>query len=204
MARMARTLADMSSESKPIFTSRMSGELLLDIVVRSTMLVHHKVTWTIHNLSDPDLKGCDFFAASLVPRTFADINFRALDQEGNELRNVKATFDQPYQKAIAVPFGRRILPNEDVKVVLEYDWEEPDREYIYNFAVPYDKFKFILSYPKELLVNAVIHKTGFTGTILEADVHLKQPFAITDDGKRLTLEWEKDNIIPPVGYSLRW
>jgi len=182
----------------------MNGEVLLDIVDESSMLIHHKITWIIHNISDHDLNGCEFGAGSIVQRKLVDIHFKAFDQNDNEIKNVRPVIDQPYHKAFVIPFDRRILPNEDVKVVMEYDWEEPDREFVYNFQIPYDQFRIILSHPKGLPVNTGVHKTGFSGSILEADVHLKQPFTIKDNGNRIRLEWQQDNIMPPMGYRLRW
>jgi hypothetical protein len=62
--------------------------------------------------------------------------------------------NKPYQREFYVRLKKPIRPNEKKRsTILEYDWEEPDRHYMYTFASECKNLKYILYVPKELQIN---------------------------------------------------
>ena len=181
----------------------MDGEVLIDIVDVKTMLAHHTITWDILNTGDEDIPGCDFAASSIIRRSIKSINFRAADGSKN-LLEVKPILDQPYTKAFAALFRQPLAISERTKVVIEYDWEEPDRGYVYSVQFPHDQFGFRLLVPWGLEIHPSVKKTGFTANVPDDDKQIQQAIEVQEIAGKRAVEWKTSNVTPPSGIRLQW
>lgn len=85
--------------------------------------------------------------------------------------------------------------------ILEYDWEEPERNFFYKFASDCKKFDFSLKVPKGLEVNQkVVQVDTESGEKLLAQT----PAAVKYLGERTEVTWSGSNFRAHEAYRFDW
>ena len=186
------------------FTILMRGVFELEITDTKTMLGHHKFIWSLLNVSDHATNpGIEFDAASKIPRTADQINLK-VSGDDIQTQNIKPLVDQPNLKAFFIPYRSQQMNSERRNVVIEYDWEEPDRKYGYNFAQKYEDFICRLIFPKDFQANPTIHKVKESGEIIRDTLQRDQRFISSIARDKLLLEWHSTDIPPLTVYRFDW
>jgi hypothetical protein len=186
------------------FTTLMRGIFELEITDAKTMLGHHKFIWSLLNTSPHQTNpGIEFDASSVIPRTAEQLNLAATGDD-IQAQNIKLLVDQPNLKAFFIPYLTPQMTSERRNVVIEYDWEEPDRRYGYNFAQRYEDFICRLIFPKDLQVNPAINKVRESGEPIRDTLQRDQQFVSSIVGDKLVLEWHSINIPPLTVYRFDW
>jgi hypothetical protein len=131
-----------------------SVEVRLEITDSKTMMTHHTWIWSIRNISKEPLKALYYSLGGDVPRTFPKLNVKVTDEDNNRLEIISLDVNKPLQKAFHVKLAKPIRKYQSGCIVkLEYDWEEPERNFEYAFASKSKKFKYFFTAPKDLQIK---------------------------------------------------
>jgi len=131
-----------------------SVEVRLEITDSKTMMTHHTWIWSIRNISKEPLKALYYSLGGDVPRTFPKLNVKVTDEDNNRLEIISLDVNKPYQKAFHVRLAKPVRKYQSGRIVkLEYDWEEPERNFEYAFASKSKKFKYFFTAPKDLQIK---------------------------------------------------
>jgi hypothetical protein len=194
------TNASRSVKASSNFTFN-SIDVALKITNPKTMQTHHTWIWNVINISKKPLSKIFYYLDGQVPKKFANLNVKITDGDKNRLKIGDITTDRPFRKEFHVILVTPILPKQGIKLVLEYDWEEPERFFSYKFLSGAKKFKYSCMVPKEInLKNRVLKIDTGTGY----RVHATPPSAIKRQNNMAIISWEKSNIIPQDAYEFYW
>jgi len=117
---------------------------------------------------------------------------------------MKVVKDDPHMKAFFIPYVQPQKPAERRKVLMEYDWEEPDRQYGYNFAGKYEDFTFRLIVPEYLQIKPAIHSIRESGKAIESTLLQEEQYISSVVGGNLILEWHSMDVPPLSVYRFDW
>ncbi len=133
--------------------------LELEVKDVRTMLTHHVYDWSVINVSDKPIERIFYYIDGDVPRSFPDLNVTVKDENGKELEILSLNVNKPYHKEFFVRASRPIKPKEKGRALrMEFDWEEPDRHFVYTFASNCKKFDYLLKAPKGMEMNQKVVK----------------------------------------------
>jgi hypothetical protein len=131
-----------------------SVEVDLDITDPKTMMTHHTWIWDIKNTNKDPLTAIFYGLGGDVARDFADINVKVTDEDNNNLEIISLDTNKPLQKSFHIRLAKPIRKNQNGRIVrLEYDWEEPERNFVYAFSSKSKKFKYVFTSPKGLPIK---------------------------------------------------
>jgi len=178
-----------------------SIDVSLKITNPKTMQTHHTWIWDVINISKKPLSKIYYYLDGQVSKKLTHMNVKITDGNKNRLKIGDITADRPFRKEFHVILVKPILPKQRIKLVLEYDWEEPERFFSYKFLSGAKKFKYSCFVPKEINLKNKILKID-TGTGYR--VHATPPSTIKRQNNMAILSWEKSNIIPQDAYEFYW
>jgi hypothetical protein len=178
-----------------------SIDVVLKITNPKTMQTHHTWIWDVINISKKPLSKIFYYLDGQAPKIFADLNVKVIDGDKNRLKIGEITTDKPFRKEFYVILGIPILPKQGIKLILEYDWEEPERFFSYKFLSGAKKFNYSCIVPKEINLKNRILKID-TGTGYR--VHATPPSAIKRLNDKTIISWEKSSILPQDAYEFYW
>lgn len=166
-----------------------------------TMLAHHVMTWELVNISDQSLERIFYFLDGDIPRSFPDLNVSIKDEQGQELDIMSLNVNKPLHKEFFVKFRKPMKPGERGRIAkLEYDWEEPDRNYSYRFASDCKKFSFLLNVPKGMEINQKVVRVEETGDKFLA----ASPPLVKYLQDRTEVAWSARDIRAHEAYRFDW
>lgn len=177
-----------------------SASVALLIQNHVAMLVHHKRTYELENISDEPIQYVLHGIGTDVKKdSINDLNVSVRDESGQPMRISSITMDKPYSKEFSTAFNRPIQRQEKNRgFTLEYDVEEPNRYFENAFLVDCKKFTLSLEHDK----NAPIKPTLFE---LNQETEQKKALTtsphITQSDNKVSLRWEFENLTR--GYTLR-
>lgn len=131
-------------------------EVRLDVLDRETMLVHHTWTWDVKNIASEPLSQIFYALAGDVPRDFSDLGVLIHDEDGNNLEIISLDVNKPAEKKFNVKLKNPIKRNQKCRLVLEYDWEEPERVFEYLLSSKSKKFRYIFTVPKDVPIKSMV------------------------------------------------
>ena len=176
-------------------------ELILDIKNPQTMMTHHTQIWNLLNVSNEPRDLIHYNIDGDTPRNFADLHVSVKDEKGKKLKIQDMDARDPKHKEFNVKLSRPIKPDSTKILKLEWDWEEPDRKYIYQFSSDCKKFKYILD---------ISSKTELKQRVLKIVPELGQkeyasptPDLRFRNGKTI-VSWERKNVLAHDAYMLEW
>jgi hypothetical protein len=129
-------------------------EVDLDVRDPKTMETHHTMVWNMVNITNDPIERIFCYLDGDVPRQFPDLNVIVTDEEDQELEIMSLNVNKAYHKEFFVKARKPIKPGEKNRFIkIQYDWEEPERQFEYFFAADCKKFKFNLTTHKSLALK---------------------------------------------------
>jgi len=176
-------------------------EILLEVKDPTKMQTHHTWIWDIVNISKEPKSRILYYLDGQVPKDIADLNLTVTDENNNRLEIGDIIVNKPYHKEFYVLLDKPVLPKQRKKLKLQYDWQEPDRVFLYKFPSGAKKFNYICTVPKEIgLKNRVLKVDIGTGY----RIHASPPATIKRLDDKTIIIWGRPNIIPQDAYEFHW
>jgi len=175
-------------------------ELEITVTDPKTMMCHHKLMWALVNISEVESDQVSYFLDGDVPRDFSELNVTAKSADNKKLKISSVDVNKPQHKEFVVKLAKPIKPNQKGVLKIEFDWEEPDKQYLYNLATDCKKFKYFLTVPRNLDIKP---------RVLKVDPFTKyKTYASPPDVKylkgRTEVRWEALNLKAHEGYRVEW
>jgi len=130
-------------------TTYPSVQVDLTILDPKTMLVQHKRTYEVANISDePIYHVLHGIATDVEKYSLNDLNVQVYDENHREMKISSINVDKPTSKEFTTAFNKPILKGENNrKYTLVYDVEEPERYFENAFLIDVSKYVFNFKYP---------------------------------------------------------
>ena len=127
-----------------------SIDLEITVLDPEKMLVHHKRTYEVVNISNEPIKTVLHGIAMDVPiSNINDLNIKVYDEKFRECKISSINVDKPDSKEFTTDFNEPITKNDTgKKYTLEYDVPEPERYFENAFLIDCQKFNMTFTFPK--------------------------------------------------------
>ncbi len=177
-------------------------EVKLDITDPKTMMTHHTWLWNVINITKEPKDQVFYYLDGDAPKDFPEMNVMIKDEEDNELDILSLNVNKPYHKEFIVKLNKPLKPNQIGRLLkLEYDWEEPDRNFFYKFASDCKKFKYLFTIPKGVeLRNRVLKVDPETGY----KTHATPSATIKYLDNKTEMSWQASNLHAYDAYRFEW
>ena len=173
----------------------------LEMLDPKTTLTRHTWFMDVINVSKKPMEEIFYSLDGDVPKEFGDMNVNVRDDRNNALEILSVNVNKPYHKEFNIQLNRPIKPKQRRTVILEYDWEEPERTYFYRFASGCKHFVFSLTSKKGVELGMKILKVDTeTGSKIDATT---QPVISSVDDKT-AISWEKNDMTIDEAYQFNW
>lgn len=176
-------------------------EVIIEVQDLATMMTHHAWVWNVMNISKEPKSQIFYYLDGDIPRDFADMNVAVKDENGNKLDILSVNVNKPYHKEFIVQMNRPIKPKQKKILKLEYDWEEPERNYFYKFASNCKEFNYRCTIPKGMELKTRIIKVD---TETGYKIHATPPPSVKYMDNITTVEWHKENLKAYDAYQFEW
>ncbi|OLD33142.1 MAG: hypothetical protein AUI61_01480 [Thaumarchaeota archaeon 13_1_40CM_2_39_13_2] len=176
-------------------------EVLLEVTDQNNMQTHHTWIWDIVNISKEPKSRIFYYLDGQVPKDIADLHITVTNENNDRLEIGDITINKPYRKEFYVILDKPVLPKQRKKLKLQYDWEEPDRVFLYKFPSGAKKFNYTCTVPKEIdLKNRVLKVDIGTGY----RIHASPPATVKHLENKNVILWGRPNIISQDAYEFHW
>jgi hypothetical protein len=129
-------------------------DLGLEVTDMKTMMTHHNIVWRLVNIAEQPAERVFYYIDGDTPKSFPDLNVTIKDEDDRELEIMSLNVNKPFHKEFFVRLRKPLAPGEKGRVMrLEYDWEEPERHYLYRLASDCKKLNYHLVVPKQLEIS---------------------------------------------------
>lgn len=179
-------------------------EVFLTIKDTTKMLVHHKRTYQIKNISnEPIYDVLHGIATDVKKESLNDLNIRVYDENNMDLKISSINVDGPFQKEFTTRFNKPILKDDEYRYyTIEYETEEPERYFENAFLIDCKKLVLKIEYPengkiKELTLYEINQET-------EEKKKSKIRPVIRHVGNINRARWAKTDIIKGQTFRLEW
>ena len=174
-------------------------EINLEIKNSKSMMAHHTFVWDLVNISEKSQPQILYQLGGEKKKDISELNIRVTDSNSKNLEIIRVDSNKPLYKEFFVRLKQPIKPRRELKgIKLEYDWEEPDREF--SFVLPTDckKFSYNLSIPNEAEPKVRNFK--------RVGLREKQPLesVIKHEKKTTQIFWEGKNLNAFDEYIFQW
>ena len=171
----------------------------LKVTNPKTMMTTHIFEWDLVNISGKTQPQVLYQLGGETKKDISELNIKIKDAKGNNLDIVRIDANKPLYKEFFVKLHKPVKPGYEIKgLQLKYDWEESDREFIFELPTDCKKFKFKISIPNDAQPRVRFFKrVGFTE---------KQPLeSKINYGKRTSeIVWEGENLHAYDEYIFQW
>ncbi|MGI0057859.1 MAG: adenylate/guanylate cyclase domain-containing protein [Nitrosarchaeum sp.] len=168
-----------------------SVEVRLEITDSKSMMSHHTWIWDVKNTSKNPLTAIYYSLGGDLPKDFPDLNVKITDEKDNRLEIMSLEVNKPLDKAFYVKLAIPIRKNQSGRLVkLEYDWEEPDRNFAYTFSSKSKKFRYFFTAPKDLQIK---HRILESVKDLGVKIRAEPPANVKYHDDRTEIVWETAN-----------
>jgi len=176
-------------------------EIDLEVVNAKTMLTHHTWTWNVVNIAKEPKEQVFYYLDGDTPKEFADMNVTVRDERGNKLEIQSLNVNKPYHKEFNVKLNRPLKPKQKKILILEYDWEEPERTFFYRFASDCKKFVYTFVSPKGIELKTRVLKVD---TETGYKIHASPSPAVSYSGNKTNVKWSKTGLHAYDAYQFDW
>ena len=182
-----------------------SVEVRLEVTEPKSMMVHHTWIWDVKNVAKESLKAVFYSLGGDVPRDFSELNVKVTDENNNRLEIISLDVNKPMEKAFYIKLATPIRKNQTGRLIkLEYDWEEPERNFVYVFSSKSKKFRYYFSAPKDLqLKHRILEVVRDLGDKRRAE----PPAKIEYHNEHTEIVWEttkNHKILAHDTYEFQW
>jgi hypothetical protein len=177
-------------------------QIELHVTDISNMMTHHHMNWNLFNISTQPVERIFYYLEGGVPKEFPEMNVVVKDEENQELEMISLNVNKPYHKEFYMKLRKPLKPGQKGRWVnLEYDWEEPERHYLYRLSSDCKKFSFALFVPKQLPINQKVVNVGIeTGEKRYSSVPARVKFLANET----QVTWEAKNLQVHDAYRFDW
>ena len=181
-----------------------SIDLELTVLDSEKMLVQHKRTYEVTNISDEPIKNVlHGIATDVNIPDFNDLNIQVYDEKHRNCRITSINVDKPDCKEFTTEFNEPICKGDTgKKYTLQYEVEEPERYFENAFLIDCQKFNMSFKYPtgnriKRPQLLEINQET-------EASTPSKIIPKITQEGESEKVRWEMVEIPKGKTYRIDW
>jgi class 3 adenylate cyclase len=177
-------------------------DIALDVVNSKTMMTHHTWKWNIVNITDKPIDHISYFLEGDIARDFSDLKVSVKDEENKKLKISSLDVNKPLHKQFLVKMNKPLKPAQKRRFLkLEYDWEEPERNYFYTLGTDCKKFKFLLTAPKKLEVKQRVLKVD---PAARSKTYVSPPPEIKFLKQKTEISWQASNLKAFEVYRFEW
>jgi len=177
-----------------------SVDIALEILDEKSMLTHHSWIWTLKNISKEPKDQIFYTIDGDTPKQLSDMNLKISDLNGKEHEITSINVNKPYHKEFFVKL-KPILSKKTRSIKLEYDWEEPERNFVFRVPTKCNEFTYSLKIPKNFDSQIKILKTDMeTGLKAQATPN---PI-IKEDDDNIIVTWTKEKLQAFDSYQIVW
>lgn len=177
-------------------------EIYLEVLDPKTMLTHHKWVWNLVNISKEIKDHIFYYLDGDSEKDFGDMNVKVYDEQGNDLEIAAINVNKPLRKEFNVRLKNPIKPRQRKRfLTLEYDWEEPDRNFFYKLATDCKNFKYQFIMPKGVEIKNRILKVD---TEMGYKWHASPAPKINYLDDKTEITWEAKNLKAYEAYRFEW
>jgi hypothetical protein len=188
-------------KTKTAFVFNQIG-IELDVIDPKTMLTHHKWIWNVINMSDEPRKDIFYYVDGDVPKDFKSMNVKVTDEDGNELDISSINVNKPLHKEFNVMMKNPLKPRSKNRfLTMEYDWEEPERNFFYKLPTDCKKFRYRFTIPSGVDIKNRILKVD---TELGYKWLVEPPPRVSYNKDHTLVEWEVENLKAYDAYKFEW
>ena len=173
----------------------------LEILDPTTWLTRHTWIMNVVNVSRTPKEQVFYALDGDTPKEFGDLNLVVKDDRNNALQILSVNTNKPYHKEFNVQLNRPIMPKQKKTIILEYDWEEPERNYFYKFASGCKHFIYSLNAPKSLELKNRIFKVD---TEAGSKVDVTPPPLMNNVNDKTVVTWTKNDLTVEDAYQFNW
>ncbi|MHA7734223.1 nucleotidyl cyclase domain-containing protein [Nitrosopumilus sp. S6] len=178
-----------------------SIDLVLTVQDPEKMIVQHKRTYEVANISNEPIKNVlHGIAFDVDIPDFNDLNIKVYDEKNRECKITSINVDKPDTKEFTTEFSEPIIKDDKgKKYTLEYEVPEPERYFENAFLIDCQKFNMSFHYPldKGIKRPELLEINQETEESTPSKVTPK----ITKDGNIEKVKWEITEI--PKGRTFR-
>lgn len=181
-----------------------SIDLELTVVDTEKMLVQHKRTYEVVNISNEPIKNVlHGIAMDVNIPDFNDLNIKVYDEKHRDCKITSINIDKPDCKEFTTQFNEPIVKGDTgKKYTLQYEVEEPERYFENAFLIDCQKFNMAFNYPTG---NGIKRPQ-----LLEINQETEQSTPskiipkITQNGELERVKWEMVDIPKGRTYRIDW
>jgi hypothetical protein len=175
-------------------------EIALDVLDVKTMLTHHTWSWKIKNISKEPKDQIFYYLDGDSPKEFSEMNVRITGDKTKQLEILSINVNKPYHKEFVVKMPP-IIPKKTKSIKLQYDWEEPDRNFLCRLPSDCKRLTYVFSIP-----NGVDIKTRVLRVDMESGLKiLAEPAPVVKHLQAKTIvTWSKSNLKAHDAYQFLW
>jgi hypothetical protein len=177
-------------------------DLKLQVTDPKTMMTHHTWIWNVMNITDQPKDQVFYYLDGDAPRDFPDMNVTVKDEKNKELSIVSLNVNKPYHKEFIVKLNKPLKPYQKGRTLkLEYDWEEPDRNFFYKVSSDCKELNYLFISPKELVLkNRILKVDPETGYKTHAEPNPNIKYY----SDRTEIKWKARNLHAYDTYKFEW
>jgi len=181
-----------------------SIDLILTVMDPEKMIVQHKRTYEVANISnEPIKKVLHGIAFDVDIPDINDLNIKVYDEKDRDCKITSINVDKPDCKEFTTSFSEPIT-KEDTgkKYTLQYEVAEPERYFENAFLIDCQKFNMSFHYPLENGIKQP--KLLEVNQETEESTPSKIIPKITKEGKIEKIKWEMTDIPKGKTYRIDW
>jgi hypothetical protein len=174
-------------------------ELILNVTNPKNLMTAHSFVWDLVNISKKTQTQILYRLAGEVKKEFSELNVKVNDKSGQNLEIVRIDANKPLYKEFFVKLKKPIKPRQQIQnLTLNFDWEEPDREYVYVLPTDCKVFIFKLTVP-----NSINPRIRLFKRVGLSEKKVLEP-KITPGKKNIEVIWEGKNLHANDEYIFQW
>ena len=165
------------------------------------MLTRHVLVWKVLNNSKGSLGQIFYALDGDIPKEFGDMNVLVKDDRDNILEITSVNVNKPYHKEFNVQLNHPIKPKQKKTIILQYDWEEPERNHFLTFSSGCKHLSYSLTAQKGVQLDPKILKVDRE---IGSKIDASPSPVITSDGDKIVVKWAKDELAIDDAYQFNW
>lgn len=176
----------------------------ISILDPEKMLVQHKRTYQMVNISDEPIKNVLHGIATDVEKySINDLNLQVYDESGRELKISSVNVDRPTCKEFTTEFNTHIVKGDKGKeYTLVYEVEEPERYFENAFLIDVHDYALSFKYPKNMKdCKPTIYKINQE---TEEKTIMNNQLSFQEVGENIIARYERHDNIKGETLRLEW
>jgi len=195
----SKDIGDESDTAKFLFPK---VELKLELKDIKTMMTHHSWIWNAVNITDTPIDHVSYYLEGDVDKEFADLNVKITDENNTKLKMLSLDVNMPKNKQFIIKLERPIKPGQKRRFLkLEYDWEEPKRNFLYTLSTDCKKFECHLIVPNDFEIKQRVLKVDIATKLKTRASFASQVRYLKG---RTEVTWKASNLKAYDAYQFEW